>query len=201
MIGSGSAQQETSAIAHRGEQVAANNHRGLIEQRRQVHRRLRDATRLDFFQLARGLEVERAQFVDAHGRRQLALRGDGSVKQDGHVVADSDRLVEVVSGQNHGGALRRQFAHQIPELCGRSWIETARRLIQQNNGGPLHQGARNAQPLVHAARKFHDQRIGGIAQAGAGKQFVDSLGARSSRNVIERRKEVKILTGGQPREK
>src|SRR5882672_2607132 len=107
--------------------------------------------RLHFLQFSRRLKIERPQLIHSQGCGQPPFRCECSLEQNRDVVPHCDCFVKIVCGQNDGGALRRQFSHQVPELGRRTRIQTSCGLVQQHNRWLLDQRSRNPQPLIHSA--------------------------------------------------
>ena len=105
-----------------------------------------------------------------------------------------------MGGQQDARALRGQLTDQVPELCRRTWIEATCGFVEQHHGWLFNKSACDAQPLVHATGELHHQRVGGIVEAGAGQEFVDSLRPRPPRYIVESCEEVQVLACGEARE-
>ena len=103
-------------------------------------------------------------------------------------------------GEHHRTSLFWQFPDQIPEVVGGRWIQAARGLIQQQNRRLLDERACNAEPLVHSAGEFHDQRIRSFHQTGALQGGLNPFRARGSWNIIQGSEEVEVLPRRKPRE-
>jgi len=114
-------------------------------------------------------------------------------------ICDGCGLREVVSGEQNGSLLACQSADGGPEVrCG-AGIHTACRFVEQEHVGALDEGARDSQPLLHAAGKFHDQGVGLLFETGVGKNFRYSLSPLAARNFIQRGKEVEVLASRKTR--
>ena len=88
--------------------------------------------------LARGLAHQQPAFI--HGKQILEVLGLFDVGRSHH--------------HGHARAFGLQFVHQGPELAARQRVDTRGRLIQNQYIGRMHQGAAQAQFLLHAARQF-----------------------------------------------
>jgi hypothetical protein len=74
--------------------------------------------------------------------------------------------------------LPRQGADRGPEVGGGAGVEAARRFVEQKHAGALDQGARDSQPLIHAAGELHHQRVGLLFEAGIAENFSILCAAR-----------------------
>src|SRR5689334_3013605 len=69
-----------------------------------------------------------------------------------------------------------QAAQQVAKLQARLGIEPGGGLIEQQNLGTVQDGARDAQPLLHAPRQSMDQRVALHFQSDLGDGFFDAPG-------------------------
>ena len=112
------------------------------------------------------------------------------------------RFVEVVSGKHDGVRCGGEVADERPEMRGGRGIEAAGGFVEKQDGRTFHERARQAETLIHSGREFHDERVGGIGEAGGGEQLVDAIRGRNwARNVVEGSEEVEILASGEARKK
>ena len=114
--------------------------------------------------------------------------------QKQNAARNSSRLRKIVGCKKNRSVPPGQRPHRDPEMRSPSRIQAARRLVQQKHARTLNQSSRKSQPLVHSARKFHDQRVGLLFQSGIAQHFFNSPGPLASWNLVERPKEIKILT-------
>ncbi len=76
--------------------------------------------------------------------------------------------------QEAGRFLPIDFPDQVHHLGGRFPVEVARRLVGQDQFGPVHQGAGNCDPLLLSARKLGGQKIHAATKADAVQQFASA---------------------------
>ena len=68
------------------------------------------------------------------------------------------RFVEVMRRDQHGDALARQLADEIPELPARERIDAAGGFVEKDDGRLVEDGAAERQPLPPAAGQIARQR-------------------------------------------
>src|SRR5881394_1476928 len=93
------------------------------------------------------------QFGTASHCRDLAAMHDGDA------VAEGERLLGIVSGNENGrsAAIHDLLAQHHPEcVCGHR-IETARRLVHEEYPGARENGARQQQALAHPRGEVSDE--------------------------------------------
>ena len=78
-------------------------------------------------------------------------RHDAPVDHDGHAVAQGG-LVHIVGGDKHGGAGSGGAAYHAPELTTREGVDTARRLIEEDDLGGMQVGHGEGQLLSPSGR-------------------------------------------------
>ena len=83
---------------------------------------------------------------------------------DADPVGELVGLVQILRGQEHGGAGADQVADQVPDLEAAARIDAGGRLVQEQHVGPAHQRRGQVQAPLHAAR------IGAHQPVGVGRQ-------------------------------
>ena len=118
-------------------------------------------------------------------RGAAALREDflrAAVGKDSAVVHGQQLLelfgfVDVGGGHqhSHAGIFGAQFAHQCPELAAGKRIDAGGGFVQNQQVGVVHQGAAQAEFLLHAAGELAGGAAGKGCQAGGEHQALDML--------------------------
>ena len=85
-------------------------------------------------------------------------------------------------------------------MCRGGGVEATRRFVEQKHAGALDQGARDPQPLVHAAGEFHDQRVGLLFETGIVENLFNPVRSLAAGDFIEGGKKIEVLSGGETRE-
>ena len=114
------------------------------------------ALREDFLRVAVGEDL-----AVVHGQQLLELFG----------------FVDVGGGHQHGhaGVFGAQFAHQCPELAAGKRVDAGGGFVQNQQVGVVHQGAAQAEFLLHAAGELAGGAAGKGRQAGGLHQALDVL--------------------------
>ncbi len=103
----------------------------------------------------------------ADGRLQLAL---GALGDHSAAVDDGDPgrqlvgLVQVLRGQQHGGALGDHGPHDVPHLVAAARVEAGRRLVEEQQVGGAEDGGGDVDPAPHTARVVLDLLRGGLRE-------------------------------------
>ena len=108
------------------------------------------------------------------GRR--ALRHDAPVVDDPDPVGEHVGLLEVLRREEDGDAvLARQPRDLVPEGRPRLWIETGRRLVEEEHARAVDERERQVEPALHPAGVAADLAIGRLGQPDPDEEL---LGAR-----------------------
>ena len=116
--------------------------------------------RLDLDQRARQRRLQPGWFVERH---------DPSLVQQRNPRA-ALRLVQVRRGHHDRQAARQELGEQLPELTTRHRIDAGRRLVEQQDVGPMDERAGERQFLLHAARQSIGPAGSERRQLGQGQQ-------------------------------
>src|SRR6185369_10595577 len=79
------------------------------------------------------------------------------VRDDLPVIDDADRvgqrvgLVQVLGGQQHGGAVGDQAPYDVPHVFAFGRVQAGGRLVQEDHPRPADQAGGEVQPSAHAA--------------------------------------------------
>jgi len=90
-------------------------------------------------------------------------------------------------------AVRGQAAEQVPHLDSGLRVQAVGRLVQQQHGGVVHQRARDADALLHAARKRVHKAVPHVLGLRDVQHVVDAVLAFLPRNLERRPEEVQVL--------
>src|SRR5882672_3674879 len=104
---------------------------------------------------------------DVERFRELARRSQRdhvTVIHDRHAIAKALRLLHVVRRKDDRPAFRLEYRDQVPKLTTRLWIETGRRLVQEEKLRIPDKRARDRQPLLLATRQSSNARMALFAQ-------------------------------------
>ena len=104
-----------------------------------------------------GVPAGQQHVHDLRAGARLQLRGgargdDHAVVEHVHHVGEPVGLLQVLGGQQHGGAGLAQFPERGPELQPAGRVQPGGRLVQDQQGGPVHQAGRQVQAAAHPAR-------------------------------------------------
>jgi hypothetical protein len=67
-----------------------------------------------------------------------SLGDDAAVVDHGHTLRQPVRLVEILGGEQHGGALVRDAADQVPYLVSAAGVQAGGGLVEEENLGDGH---------------------------------------------------------------
>ncbi len=111
----------------------------------------------------------RAQLV---GRAHLE---QPSLVDDGDLRAERLRLHEVVRREEHGRTILLRECGEIPSQRGRGErVEARGRLVEEDEAWPMNEGARDGQPLFHAATPAGDDLVASVPQPDVIEQRADA---------------------------
>ena len=116
--------------------------------------------------------------LDLRRREQLLELGEGAVGDDSSLVEDRDPvgelfgLVEVLRGEQHRGAVAGELPDRLPDLDPRLWIESGRRLVEEEHGRVADQAHRDVEATAHPARVGRHPAAGRVGQVEPGQQVV-----------------------------
>lgn len=119
--------------------------------------------------------------LDLRGRKQALESGEGVVRDDAALMEDRDavgqllRLIEILRGEQHGGAGVRELLDHAPHLDARFGVEPGGRLVEVDDLGVSDQTHRDVETATHAARVGADLAPAGIRQTERGEQVVGDL--------------------------
>jgi hypothetical protein len=109
-----------------------------------------------------GLDLDPAGAAE-RGRR--ALGHDGAAEQDHHAVADELDLAQQVRVEQHRGAAAPKLLEQQPDGPAADRVESARRLVEEQERRRADQGLRDSEPLLHALRHLLDAAVASLGES------------------------------------
>ena len=105
-------------------------------------------------------EVPRLAFSSA-GVPSAMTRPWSTTTMSGQAVG----LLEVLGGEQHGGALGHQVLDDAPQVLAALGVEPGRRLVQEEDRRAGDQGGGQVEPATHAARVRLEGAVGGVGEA------------------------------------
>jgi len=96
--------------------------------------------------------------------------------QDRDPVGELLGLFEVLGGEQHGGALRGELLHGIPDLDASLGVEAGCRLVEEHHLGRANEAHRDVEAPSHPARIGGDPAVACVGEREASEQIV-SYGA------------------------
>ena len=91
---------------------------------------------------------------------------------DGDAVGELVRLVEVLGGQQNGGAFGDDAADHVPHIVAAARVQSGGGLVQEQQVGRDDQAGGDVQPAPHAAGVRLDQPVGRFGEGERGQQFL-----------------------------
>ena len=96
------------------------------------------------------------------GRRPLA--DDAAVVDDGQSAAELVGLLEVLGGEEDGGAPAVDAADLVPHRQPAGRVEAGGGLVEEQHLGPVDEGRGQVEPPLHPARVALERPVGGVDQ-------------------------------------
>jgi hypothetical protein len=104
---------------------------------------------------------------------------------DGDPVGDPVGLLQILGGQQHGGAGGDQLADQRPQVAAAGRVQPGGRLVQEQHLGPADQGGAQVKPAAHPARVGPDLAVGRLHQANALQHLAGALARLAAGQPVE----------------
>ncbi len=145
--------------------------------------------------LPRTLDREEEYVLSLHSRGYLrggALRGNPASVEDEHPVTDGLHLLQNVGGEDHRFR-RSELAHEPANLEDLVRIQSAGRLVEDENIGVVDDGLREAGALPIAFGEVIDRPIGHLLEAALLNRPVDVLGTLAGGDTAGLRDELQVL--------
>ena len=140
--------------------------------------------------------------VAAGAGLQLGRRAGGdrpAVVDDDHVVGQLVGLLEVLRGQQHVGASGHQRSNRFPQIDAGAWIQTGRRLVQQQQAGRTDQAGAEVELAAHAARVALHRPVGVLGQVDLAQHHVGGSASGMSAVTEQATDHHEVLAPGQRR--
>jgi hypothetical protein len=116
---------------------------------------------------------------------RAAVGDDPAGREDQDPVGELLRLVQVVGGQQDRGVLQlREPVHQLVELAAGVWVESGRRLVEEQQLGAADDADRHVEAAPLASGKRHDLLVRVLVQPHHREQLVDVARAGALRRRI-----------------
>ena len=111
------------------------------------------------------------------GTRRLSSSGVPSATMPAAVehrdaVRELVRLVQVLGGEQHGGAVRDQAAHDVPHGVAAARVQARGGLVQEDDAGRRDEGHREVEAALHPARVGGERLAGGLDEV----ELLEQLG-------------------------
>ena len=122
--------------------------------------------------------------------------GNGlAVVEHDDVVGHAIGLFEVLRREDDGGALAHEIGEHLPQIAAAAWVETGRRLVEEQHLGATHQAGRHIEPAAHAPRVGLHQRCCEIGEVELLEQFVAALACCGLRHPTKSPDRLEVETG------
>ena len=105
-------------------------------------------------------------------------------------------LLQVLGGEEDGGALVVQLRDLLPDRLAADRVEAGGRLVEEEDRGLVNQRRGEVEAAAHAARVGADAPVGGLRQPDAVEQRVAELAAPARGHGVQRRLQVDQLAAG-----
>ena len=106
-------------------------------------------------------------------------------------------LIEVLRGEQHGGAVLLELLDQIPHRQAAARVESGCRLVEEQHRRAGDQAHCDVEPPAHAARVALDDPVGGVDQLEPLEQRPCALDDVAARQVEQSRHMLHVLAAGQ----
>src|SRR5205809_956255 len=107
--------------------------------------------------------------------RGRAASDDLPMVHDRDIVCELFRLVEIVGRQEDRGPFFLELPNEGPQLPSRAWVESRRRLIEEDERRTSHEGHRDPEPPLLAAGQVHGEGLRPVCQPDRPEDVVDLL--------------------------
>ncbi len=125
-------------------------------------------------------------------------RGDDLALVDHHdLVGQVVGLLQVLGGQDQGGALVHQLAEHRPQPRPALRVQPGRRLVEEQDGRRGQQADRQVEPAAHAPRIGLGHPVGGMGEVEAVEEPFGGLDDVLPGQPVERPDEPEVLAAGE----
>jgi hypothetical protein len=126
-----------------------------------------------------------------------ALADKAAVVDDGDPVGELVGLLQVLGGQQHGGAGVHQLADQRPQVPAAGRVQPGSGLVQEQHLRAADQAGGQVEPSAHAARVGLDLPVGGLSQADARQQLAGAAAGLAARQAVEAADQLDVFPAGE----
>ncbi len=117
------------------------------------------------------------------------------MSQDGDPVCQALRLIQVVGAQHDAATGMLEADDELADRARRKWVQSGRRLVQENDLRLVQQRSRERDLLLHAARKAGDACGAQFVKIEQTQQLVDASSASIVVEPIDAPEKVQITPG------
>jgi hypothetical protein len=139
---------------------------------------------------------DRAPELGLQHRRRV-VRDHVPVVDHRHPSGELVRLLQVLGGEENGGAVAHQLSDHVPELVPAEQVEAGRRLVQEEHRRTRHQGGCDVQSPPHPTRVRPGRSVGGVEEVEAAEQLVRARRDRSGNHLREHADQPQVLPPGE----
>ncbi|BDZ59185.1 hypothetical protein GCM10025872_28420 [Barrientosiimonas endolithica] len=122
-----------------------------------------------------------------------ALGDDLALVDHDDVVGQPVGLLEVLRGEQHGGAAAHQVGDDVPHVAAAARVEAGGRLVEEDHRRVGDQRAREVEPAPHAAGVGLGGAVGRVLEAELREQLAGACLRGRPRQVIEPRDHLEVL--------
>ena len=120
-----------------------------------------------------------------------------AVVDDRDAVGEPIGLVEVLRGQQHGGAVRDEALDRLPQADAAARVEAGRRLVEEQDRRVGDEGGREVEAAAHAAGVGLGHALGGVGELEALEQLAGARLAPPREHAVEAADHHEVLLAGE----
>ena len=132
-------------------------------------------------------------------RLRRALGDDPAAVDDPDVVGELVGLLQVLGGEEDGGAVVVQRPHLLPDRLAADRVEAGGRLVEEEHPRFVDERRGEVEPALHAARVAADAAVGGGGEVDPFEQVVGAPPALGGGDALQRRLQADQLAAGHQR--
>ena len=126
-----------------------------------------------------------------------ALGDHGAVVDDHDVVGEHVGFLEVLRGEQDGGAATHERLDHAPELVAALGVESGGGLVEEEHGRAVHERGGEVEATAHAAGVRARHAVGGVAERELLEQLVGAGGDLRRRQVRQLAHQREVLATGE----
>ncbi len=126
-----------------------------------------------------------------------AAGDDLAVVDHADVVREVVGLLQVLGGEEQGGAAGDQFLDDAPQLLAVAGVESGGRLVHEHHGWADDEGGREVQAPAHAAGVRLGRAVRGVGEVEAFEEFGGPGFGRLGLHLVELADHLEVLAAGQ----